>query len=59
LKKQAERIEQEIGLTKEQADRLKNLNIKKMIDEGDYIGALLALVIQLSGGASFGVHKSL
>jgi len=57
LKKQAEKIEQEIKLTKEQADRLKNLNIKKMLDEGDYIGALLALVIQLSGQASFSIRK--
>ena len=48
LKKQAEKIEQEIGLTKEQADRLKNLNVKKMLDEGDYIGALLSFVLQLS-----------
>ncbi len=48
LKKQAEKIKQEIDLTKEQADRLKNLNIKKMLDEGDYIGALLSFVLQLS-----------
>lgn len=59
LKETARKIKQEINLTKEQADRLKNLNIKKMLDDGDYIGALLSLVIQLSGSASFGVHKSL
>lgn len=53
LQKQAELIEKEIGFTQEQADKLKNLNIKKMLDEGDYIGALLAFVIQLSGQASF------
>lgn len=52
LKKQAEKIEQEIGLTKEQADKLKNLNVKKMIDEGDYIGALLSFVLQLSSQVS-------
>jgi len=28
-----------------------------MLDEGDYIGALLALVIQLSGQASFSIRK--
>lgn len=59
LEETAKKIKQEINLSKEQADRLKNLNIKKMLDDGDYIGALLALVIQLTGGASFGVHKSL
>lgn len=53
LQETAKKIEQEIKFTKEQAERLKSLNIKKMLDEGDYIGALLALVIQLSGQTSF------
>lgn len=57
LKKQSEKLVQEIGFTKEQADKLKNLNIKKLIDDGDYLGALLAFAIQLSGQTSFSVHK--
>jgi len=50
LKKQATKIEQEIGLTKEQKERLKALNVKAMLDKGDYIGALLSFVIQITGG---------
>lgn len=59
LKEQAKKISQEIKLTDEQAKRLKDLNVKQMLDDGDYIGALISFIIQLSGGASFGVHKSL
>lgn len=50
LKKQAEKISQEIGLSKEQAERLKALNVKQLLDKGDYIGALLSFVIQITGG---------
>ena len=50
LKKQAEKISQEINLSKEQAERLKSLNVKQLIDKGDYIGALLSFVMQITGG---------
>ena len=50
LKKQAEKISQEIDLSKEQAERLKSLNVKQLIDKGDYIGALLSFVMQITGG---------
>lgn len=58
LKKQSEKILKEIELSKVQADRLKSLNVKKMIDEGDYLGALLSFVLQLSTQVSFGMSKS-
>lgn len=57
LRETAEKIKAETNLSKETVDKLKNLNIKKMLDEGDYIGALLAFVIQLSGQASFSLSK--
>lgn len=50
LKKTASKIEQEINLSKEQSERIKALNVKKMLDDGDYIGALLSFVIQIAGG---------
>lgn len=50
LKKTASKIEQEVNLSKEQSERLKALNVKQMLDDGDYIGALLSFVIQLTGG---------
>ena len=50
LKKQAAKISQEIDLSKEQAERLKSLNVKQLIDKGDYIGALLSFVMQITGG---------
>jgi len=50
LKKQSQKIEQEIGLTKAQKERLKDLNVKDMLDKGDYLGALLSFVIQITGG---------
>ena len=50
LKKSASKIEQEISLSKEQAERLKALNVKQLLDKGDYIGALLSFVIQITGG---------
>lgn len=58
LKKQSEKLIQEIGFTKEQAERLKSLNVKKMIDEGDYLGALLSFALQLSTQVSFGMSKT-
>ena len=57
LQETAEKIKAETNLSKETVDKLKNLNIKKMLDEGDYIGALLAFVIQLSGQASFSLRN--
>lgn len=57
MKKQSEKLVQEIGFTKEQAERYKSLNVKKLIDDGDYLGALLAFALQLSTQFSFSVHK--
>lgn len=50
LQETAKKISQEIKLTDEQAKRLKDLNVKEMLDNGDYIGALLSFVIQITGG---------
>lgn len=50
LQKQSQKILQEINLSKEQAERLKSLNVKQLLDKGDYIGALLSFVIQITGG---------
>lgn len=50
-------ILQELKLNKEQTEQLKDLNIKNMIDNGDYLGALLAFVIKISGGVSFSANK--
>ena len=52
LKETAKKISQEIKLTNEQAKRIKDLNVKEMLDNGDYIGALLSFVIQITGRLS-------
>ena len=50
LEETAKKIKQEINLSNEQAERLKALNVKQLLDKGDYIGALLSFVIQITGG---------
>ena len=50
LEETAKKIKQEVNLSNEQAERLKALNVKQLLDKGDYIGALLSFVIQITGG---------